>query len=111
MKTSAFHSFLGPFSSQDLRHFASGMSGALACWGRCFAVTWSRRIGNRAPPRAVNQRLFPSLGAGWFQAAEVVKTGGFNDNTTVTLELTGDRRSAPRLRISRNPGCSSVPHS
>jgi hypothetical protein len=50
-------------------------------------VIAEREVG---PTRTGESATFPFLGAGWFQAAEVVKAGGFGDNTVVTLELDGD---------------------
>jgi hypothetical protein len=50
-------------------------------------VIAEREVG---PTQTGESATFPFLGAGWFQAAEVLKTGGFGDNTVVTLELDGD---------------------
>jgi hypothetical protein len=46
---------------------------------------------------------FPFLGAGWFQAAEVVKTGGFGDNTVVTLELDGEQAISASFADLKKP--------
>jgi len=89
MKTTVFHTFLGPVLAAGLAALWAGMGGALAC-GEVFRgdmVTADRQSG---PTARGESATFPFLGAGWFQAAEVVKTGGFNDNTTVTLELDGE---------------------
>lgn len=51
------------------------------------AVTIQQEAG---PMPAGKEQRFHVLGAGWFRAAEVVKEGGTNDATTVTVELDGE---------------------
>ena len=67
----------------------AGANGAQACGEvlRGDMVVSSREAG---PMASGESATFPFLGAGWFRAVEVVKVGGFGDNTLVTLELDGE---------------------
>ncbi|MFN0041108.1 MAG: hypothetical protein ACKVP2_16455 [Burkholderiales bacterium] len=66
-----------------------GTNSAQACGEvlRGEMVVSSREAG---PALSGESATFPFLGAGWFRAVEVVKVGGFGDNTLVTLELDGE---------------------
>ena len=102
MKTLAFHSLLGRVLVAGLAALCVGMADALACGDvlRGEMVTAFRESGPTAPGESAT---FPFLGAGWFQAAEVVKTGGFDDNTTVTLELDGEPAISTSFAHLKNP--------
>lgn len=63
---------------------------ALACVEgdvRGEAVSVEREIGSTP---AGEKAAVQILGAGWFSAAEIVKHGGSNDNTSVTIEIDGE---------------------
>ena len=51
------------------------------------AVTLMRDRGAKAEGEHAGLQI---LGAGWFRAVSVVKTGGTTDETTVTVELDGE---------------------
>jgi len=51
------------------------------------AVTAEREVGGMI---AGEEATLQVVGAGWFHAAEIVKQGGSNDQTTVTIELDGE---------------------
>ena len=80
----------------------TGASVAMAC-GEVFRgeiVTSERDLG--ATP-AGETRSFHVLGAGWFRAVEIVKQGGSDDNTTVTLELDGEPMITTSFAALKNP--------
>ncbi|MEQ1880247.1 MAG: hypothetical protein ABL878_04675 [Burkholderiales bacterium] len=85
-----------------LATFVSGASNALACGEvlRGEIVIAEREVGLT---QAGESATFPFLGAGWFQAAEVVKTGGFGDNTIVTLELDGEQAISASFADLKKP--------
>lgn len=63
---------------------------ALACVEgdvRGEAVSVEREIGNTPSGEKAAVQI---LGAGWFSAAEIIKHGGSDDNTSVTIEIDGD---------------------
>lgn len=63
---------------------------ALACVEgdvRGEAVSVQREIGSTP---AGEKAAVQILGAGWFSAAEIVKRGGSDDNTSVTIEIDGE---------------------
>jgi len=51
------------------------------------AVTAERDLGGIAEGEEATVQV---IGAGWFHAAEIVKQGGSNDQTSVTIELDGE---------------------
>lgn len=51
------------------------------------AVTAERDLGGVAEGEEATVQV---VGAGWFHAAEIVKQGGSNDHTSVTIELDGE---------------------
>ena len=80
----------------------AGTTGAVAC-GEVFRgdmVTAEREVG---ATRSGEAATFHVLGAGWFHAAEIVKHGGSNDNTSVTLELDGEPIITSSFADLKNP--------
>jgi len=80
----------------------TGTTAALAC-GEVFRgdmVTAEREIGATHSGEAAS---FHVLGAGWFHAAEIVKHGGSNDNTSVILELDGEPMITASFADLKNP--------
>jgi hypothetical protein len=76
---------------------------AVACGDVDFrgdAVTIQREVG--ATPTG-QQATIQVIGAGWFHAAEVVKEGGSNDNTSVVLELDGEQLFSNSFATLKNP--------
>ena len=77
-------------------------SSALAC-GEVFRgeiVISDRDMGATPPGEARN---FHVIGAGWFRAVEIVKQGGSDDNTTVTIELDGESLITTSFAALKNP--------
>ena len=80
----------------------AGASVAMAC-GEVFRgdmVTAERELG--ATP-AGETRSVHVLGAGWFRAVEIMKRGGTDDNTTVTIELDGEPMITTSFAALKNP--------
>src|SRR5258706_16195981 len=80
----------------------TGATAAFAC-GEVFRgdmVTAEREVGATPSGEAAT---FHVLGAGWFHAAEIVKHGGGNDKTTVTLELDGEPIISASFADLKNP--------
>ena len=80
----------------------AGATAAVAC-GEVFRgdmVTAEREVG---ATRSGEAATFHVLGAGWFHAAEIVKHGGRNDNTSVTLELDGEPIITTSFADLKNP--------
>ena len=95
-----------PFHSLALSVAAAviwaGASVAIAC-GEIFRgeiVISERDMGATRPGEA---RSFHVIGAGWFRAVEIVKHGGNDDNTTVTLELDGEPMITASFAALKNP--------
>ena len=63
-------------------------------------VTAQRDLGATPPGES---RTYHVLGAGWFRAVEVVKQGGFSDDTAVTLELDGEPVISTTFSALKNP--------
>jgi hypothetical protein len=63
-------------------------------------VTVQREVGATA---LGEQARFHVLGAGWFGAAEIVKQGGTNDATYVTVELDGAEMITTSFASLKNP--------
>lgn len=64
------------------------------------AVTMERTIGSTAPGKEATMHV---LGAGWIHAVEIVKQGGSDDNTFVTLELDGQEMITASFAGLKNP--------
>lgn len=64
------------------------------------AVTIQRELG--ATPSG-ERAAIQVIGAGWFHAAQVVKQGGSNDDTTVTVELDGEQMFSSSFATLKNP--------
>ncbi len=80
----------------------AGASVAMAC-GEIFRgeiVISERDMGATPPGEARN---FHVIGAGWFRAVEIVKHGGTDDNTIVTLELDGEPMITTSFASLKNP--------
>jgi hypothetical protein len=63
------------------------------------AVTLTREAG--ATPSGEHTGL-QVLGAGWFQAVEIVKRGGMSDRTSVTIELDGEPVMSTSFALLKN---------
>ena len=80
----------------------TGATAAIAC-GEVFRgdmVTAEREVGATPSGEVAS---FHVLGAGWFHAAEILKHGGSNDNTVVTLELDGEPIIIASFADLKNP--------
>jgi hypothetical protein len=77
-------------------------SDALACGEvlRGDMVTAERELGATAQGAEASMHV---LGAGWFHALEIVKSGGSSDQTTVTLELDGEPMITASFADLKNP--------
>ena len=82
------------FRPLTLGALAVGMWAAATAGSACVegdfrgeAVTIEREVGSTASGAGAAIQV---IGAGYFHAAEIVKQGGSNDNTNVTLELDGE---------------------
>jgi hypothetical protein len=77
-------------------------SGAIACGEvlRGDMVTAERELG---ATKQGGEASFHVLGAGWFHALEIVKSGGSTDQTTVTLELDGEPMITASFADLKNP--------
>jgi len=64
------------------------------------AVIIQREVG--ATPTG-EQAAIQVIGAGWFHAAQVIKQGGSDDNTTVTVELDGEQMFSNSFSTLKNP--------
>jgi hypothetical protein len=90
---------------------ASAVAGA-TCWAATSAmacgdvdfrgdpVTIEREVG--ATPTG-QQATIQVIGAGWFHAAQVIKQGGSDDNTNVTVELDGEQMFSNSFATLKNP--------
>ena len=63
-------------------------------------VTIERQMDSTA---AGEQGDFHVMGAGWFQATEIVKQGGSSDNTEVIIELDGEEVIAANFATLKQP--------
>jgi len=63
------------------------------------AVTAERDLGGIAQGE---EATVQAIGAGWFHAAEIVKRGGSNDQTSVTIELDGEPFISTSFAILKN---------
>ena len=90
---------------------ASAIAGAM-CWAAMSAmacgdvdfrgdpVTIEREVGSTPIGQ---QATIQVIGAGWFHAAQVIKQGGNNDNTNVTVELDGEPMFSNSFATLKNP--------
>ena len=80
----------------------AGAGAVLAC-GEVFrgeVVISDREMGATATGES---KTYHVLGAGWFRAVEIVKRGGTDDNTTVTIELDGEPMITTSFAALKNP--------
>jgi hypothetical protein len=82
------------------------LSSAASCTFACVegaplgeAVTLTREAGATASGEHTGLQV---LGAGWFQAVEIVKQGGISDRTTVTIELDGEQVMSTSFAVLKN---------